>query len=144
MKMICVERKTGVEFLTERVTLSNGKEGWTVFNKAGEKIKDIAESTFKRNYKLTDKTEAKEEISEEITPDIKKVNKKDTTIKVWLMTFTGMIIGADPYEATFNGKEYIVNTHKKGVQKFDKEGKQIGAKNPKFANKIQKVEDAAK
>lgn len=131
----CIERKTGKEFGATRTTLENGKEGWLVKNTEGTVIKGIADSTFKKVYKLTGEVV----IKAEQVKVIKAKAAKKTTVKVLLKTFTGMIIGSEPYEATFDGKEYIVETHKKGTQKFDSAFKQIGAKNPKFANKIELV-----
>ena len=55
--------------------------------------------------------------------------------EVVLKAFTGMVIGR--YTAVYENGTYTLTT-KKGNLKFDENGKQLEAKNPKFANKIEK------
>lgn len=56
-------------------------------------------------------------------------------VEVVLKAFTGMVIGR--YTAVYENGTYTLAT-KKGDLKFDENGKQLEAKNPKFANKIEK------
>lgn len=56
-------------------------------------------------------------------------------VEVVLKAFTGMVIGR--YAAVYENGTYTLIT-KKGNLKFDENGKQMEAKNPKFANKIEK------
>jgi hypothetical protein len=69
----------------------------------------------------------------------KKASKKSTpaTKKVTLKAFTGMVIGE--FTAEFQHTDpftWKVTTKKDKALIFDADGKQVGAKNPKFANTI--------
>lgn len=55
-------------------------------------------------------------------------------VKVIMRAFTGMYIGI--FKAVFAGGVYTVET-KKGFLTFNKDGRQVNAKNPKFANRIE-------
>jgi hypothetical protein len=70
-----------------------------------------------------------------VTEVPKKATKKKSyeKITVKLKAFTGMEIGT--FEANLKDGLWEVET-KKGTLKFDKEGHQIDAKNPRFANHI--------
>lgn len=57
-------------------------------------------------------------------------------VEVVLKAFTGMVIGT--YTAVYGNGTYTLAT-KNGYLKFDESGKQLDAKNPKFANKIEKL-----
>ena len=57
-------------------------------------------------------------------------------VEVVLKAFTGMLIGR--YTAVYGNGTYTIAT-KNGYLKFDENGKQLEAKNPKFANKIEKL-----
>ena len=127
--LVAIERKTGNEVLVART--EEGK-----FAIEGDKT--YSASTFKKYYKLTGEVK-----SEETVKAAKKLAEK--TVKVIYMTFTGMVIGKDTYgdaiyEATVTKTGYTMETKRHGVQKFDKNGIQLGCKNPKFANRIKLVE----
>ena len=131
-KLVAIERKTGNEALVSRT--EDGKF-------AVEGGKTYSESTFKKYYKLTGETKA------EPKKEAKKAGKETAkkTVKVIYKTFTGMVIGKDTfgepiYEATVTKTGYTMETKRHGVQKFDKNGIQLGCKNPKFANRIELVE----
>lgn len=82
---------------------------------------------------------SKEELQTVInaTKSVKKFVKSLETeeVEVVLKAFTGMIIGR--YTAVYGNGTYTLAT-KNGYLKFDKDGKQLEAKNPKFANRIEK------
>lgn len=69
-------------------------------------------------------------------PEESKKTTKTTkaTVKVVLLAFTGMKIGE--YSAELKDGEYIVVVKNGTELKFDTNGKQLNAKNPKFGNKI--------
>ena len=128
-KLVVIERKTGKEAIATRT--EEGKF-------AIEGGKTYSASTFKKYYKLTGEVK-----SEETVKATKKLAEK--TVKVIYMTFTGMVIGKDTYgdaiyDAVVTKTGYTMETKRHGVQKFDKNGIQIGCKNPKFANRIKIVE----
>lgn len=128
-KLVVIERKTGKETFATRT--EEGK--FTI-----EGGKTYSATTFKKYYKLTGEIK-----SEEPVKAAKELAKK--TVKVIYMTFTGMVIGKDTfgdavYEATVTKTGYTMETKRHGVQKFDKNGIQLGCKNPKFANRIKLVE----
>lgn len=128
-KLVVIERKTGKETFATRT--EEGK--FTI-----EGGKTYSATTFKKYYKLTGEIKP-----EETAKAAKKLAKK--TVKVIYMTFTGMVIGKDTfgdavYEATVTKTGYTMETKRHGVQKFDKNGIQLGCKNPKFANRIKLVE----
>jgi hypothetical protein len=138
-QLVIIERKTGAN--GHAVRKEDGK--YLVSVEGNKETKEISESTFKKNFKLTGETVA------EKAPKTKKVEKasevkaeKETKVKagteksVRLATFTGMFIGSEPYTAKLVDGLWVVDTHKKGVQQFDKNGIQVGARNPKFANKV--------
>lgn len=55
-------------------------------------------------------------------------------VKVEMRAFTGMVLGI--FTATYTNGIYNVQT-KKGILTFNKDGKQLNVKNPKFANRIE-------
>lgn len=140
-----IDRKTGAE-----VNATRTEEG----KFAIEGGKTYSASTFKKYYKLTGETSTKvepkkeeEAPKKEAAKTAKKVKtaKKAKVVKVEYTTFTGMVIGKDTfgdaiYEATVTDKGYTMETKRHGVQKFDKNGIQLGCKNPKFANRIKVIE----
>lgn len=134
-----IERKTGVE-----ANVTRTEEG----KFAIEGGKTYSASTFKKYYKLTGETSTKvEPKKEEEAPkkEATKTAKKAKTVKVEYTTFTGMVIGKDTfgdatYEAVVTDEGYTMETKRHGVQKFDKNGIQLGCKNPKFANRIRVIE----
>lgn len=124
-----IERKTNTEVNVTRT--EDGKF-------AIEGGKTYAASTFKKYYKLIGETvtaEKKDEKKAEKKAS-KKVDKAVKTVEVIYKTFTGMVIGQGTYTAKVTKDGYTVETKKHGVQKFDKNGIQLGCKNPKFANRI--------
>jgi hypothetical protein len=56
--------------------------------------------------------------------------------EVTLKTFTGMVIGKY-FAETFDGMKWQLTTHKGVTLYFGEDFKEIGAKNPKFANRIE-------
>lgn len=128
-KLGVIERKTGKKTFATRTE----ENKFTI-----EGGKTYSASTFIKYYKLTG------EVKQEKTAKAAKKLAKNT-VKVIYMTFTGMVIGKDTfgeavYEATVTKTGYTMETKRHGVQKFDKNGIQLGCKNPKFANRIVLVE----
>ena len=83
---------------------------------------------------------SKEDLQKAITT-AKSVDKfteslETEEVEVVLKAFTGMVIGT--YTAVYGNGTYTLAT-KNGYLKFDESGKQLDAKNPKFANKIEKL-----
>lgn len=126
-KLVAIERKTNNE-----VSVVRTEEG----KFAIEGGKTYSASTFKKYFKLTGETKVEDKKS------VKEAAKE--TVKVIYKTFTGMVIGKDTfgsseYVATVTKDGYTMETKRHGVQKFDKNGIQLGCKNPKFANRIEVI-----
>lgn len=75
-----------------------------------------------------------------VAKSVNRIFGKQTTkteeVEVVLKAFTGMVIGR--YTAVYGNGTYTLAT-KNGYLKFDENGKQLEAKNPKFANTIEKL-----
>lgn len=66
--------------------------------------------------------------------EVKENKKESSLVKVELLAFTGMKIAE--YTAELKDGEYIVITKDNKELKFDTNGKQLNAKNPRFGNKL--------
>lgn len=102
-----------------------------------EEVEKVPTSEEPAKAEEVPEAEIKAEVkSEKNTKKIKSNLKKIVaTVKVTLLAFTGMKIGE--YSAELKDGEYIVAVKNGTELKFDTNGKQLNAKNPKFGNKIQ-------
>lgn len=100
------------------------------------RMREEAKTLKIKNYSRMNKEELQKAIN--TAKSVEKVTKSLETeeVEVVLKAFTGMVIGT--YTAVYGNGTYTLAT-KNGYLKFDESGKQIDAKNPKFANKIEKL-----
>ncbi len=89
-----------------------------------------------KNYSRMNKEELQKAINTAKSVEAFTESIETEEVEVILKTFTGMVIGR--YTAVYGNGTYTVAT-KKGYIRFDENGKQTDAKNPKFANKIEKL-----
>lgn len=137
--ILYVFRKTGAQF---ELVKADEAEGKAVIKDEEGKLHLVSLSTLQKNYKKmvpmpgADKLE---DLKSKPIADRKNIKGDPLNAKedeVVLKAFTGMTIGV--YPVVKKTKTSVSIKTKKGLMRFDaKTGQQIGASNPKFANRIE-------